>query len=53
MSKVIKQLKRVYHKSLFTYDAMVKSAENAKGTPLTEEERIVANTKPTGNQCNR
>ena len=34
-------LKRVYHKSLFTYDAMFKSAENAKGTPLTEEERLL------------
>jgi hypothetical protein len=34
-------LKRVYHKSLFTYDTMVKSAEKAKGEPLTEEERLL------------
>ena len=39
--RFLAMLKRINHKSLFKYDTMVKSAEKAKGEPLTEEERLI------------
>ena len=39
--RFLAMLKRINHKSLFKYDTMVKSAEKAKGEPLTEEERLL------------
>ena len=38
--RFLSMLNRMYQKSLFTYDTMVKSATKAKGAPLTAEEKL-------------
>ena len=38
--RFLAMLNRLYQKSLFTYDTMVKSATKTKGAPLTSEEKL-------------